>query len=244
MLNPNKSRFLKAIKKGDVTFLREFLEQHPKYLKKKLHAKLYLFDGFALNMAAYYNQPKVIEFLVTEKHVDINNRRRVHQEWTALHLACHNDAYEAAEALVTLGADMDLPNFFGKTPLGMCSSDPMQERLKELFARTRLARDKAEQTCTKSADQQDIWRRISPGEIMHERVLPENGYRITDIFNFEARYWTSIVRDPTSGTPTQNRVFFDNMPDTRILHQAHAKYVELGGTIPAEAIDRRPRKAL
>ncbi|MBI3442053.1 MAG: ankyrin repeat domain-containing protein [Proteobacteria bacterium] len=229
-----KSIVLKAIKEGDVSLLRAILKEQPEWLEKKFHVGFIgMFDGFILDMAAYYNQPKVIEFLVTEKKVDINRQNGVSCQWSALHLACRNDSYEAAEMLVKLGANVGAKASHDTTPLALCSSGPCKERLRELFRQARQEKETA-------PERTDIWRRISPDEIVHDRDLPESGYHITDIFNFEARYWTSITRDLKSGVPAQTQQFFDEMPDTRLLHLAHEKYKELGGTIGADVIDSQP----
>ncbi|MCE9508613.1 MAG: ankyrin repeat domain-containing protein [Alphaproteobacteria bacterium] len=224
--------FLQAIKGGDVDSLRIILRDHPEYLEK---ANLKFGDGyggFALNAAAFYNQPQVIEFLVEEKEVDVNRQEGVSGLWAALHHACESNSYQAAEILLQLGANSQLKTESGVVPYDKCKSGKIIELLSSGAG-----------ALTKKTKEQKIagkWSLTSPSEVVYTRDLPEQGLRLTEIFNFESRRVTAITKDLRGGHLAQNILFFDDISDTQFVHQAHAKLTELGGTADASVIDRRP----
>jgi ankyrin repeat protein len=225
--------FLQAIKDGDVDSLRVILRDHPEYLEKNTDFKTVCGDytGFALNVAAAHDQSQVIEFLVEEAGVDINRQKDHSSNWTALHHACEHAAYEAAEMLLQLGADPKLKTNKGDTPYDKCKS----EKIKTLL---RSGCDELAQK-TKAQRIAGNWTLTSPCEVLHARDLPEQGLRLTEIFNFESRRVTAITKDLRGGHLAQNILFFDEIPDTQFVHQAHAKLTELGGTVDSSVIDRR-----
>jgi hypothetical protein len=223
--------FLQAIKGGDVDSLRIILRDHPEYLEEKLGFAENR-NGFALNAAAYFDQPQVIEFLVEEIGVDINRQEGVGNKWAPLHHACDNDAYHAAETLLQLGANPSLKNESGATPYDKCKSEKIKELLhsgaEELTQKTKAQRIAGKWTLTSSA------------EVVYTRDLPDQGLRLTEIFNFESRRVTAITKDLRGGQLAQNILFFDDISDTQFVHQAHVKLTELGGTVDSSVIDRRP----
>jgi hypothetical protein len=223
--------FLQAIKDGDIDSLRVILRDHPEYLKRG-DLSFGERTGFALNAAAFYNQPQVIAFLVEEIEVNINQRKDVNSGWAALHHACDNNAYQATEMLLQLGADPKLKSDNGDTPYDKCKSEKMKELL-------RSGGDKLAQK-TKEQRLAGTWSRTSICEVVYTRDLPDNSYRLTEIFNFESRRVTAITKDLKSGHLAQNILFFDDIPDTQFVHQAHDKLTELGGTVDSSVIDRRP----
>jgi ankyrin repeat protein len=68
----------------------------------------------ALNWAAWYDHPQMVRFLV-DRGADINAANRT--GFTPLHHAAENNAVDAAEALVALGANTRRRNRFEETPL-------------------------------------------------------------------------------------------------------------------------------
>jgi hypothetical protein len=229
MPSVDTSTFLAAIKSGDIDSLRVILRDHPEYLEQRLSFNR---SGFALNAAAYFNQPQVIEFLAEEIGVDINRQVGVGGQWAALHHACDHDSYQAAEMLLQLGANPTLKTESGKTPYDQCIS----EKLKELL---RSGCDKLAQK-TKAQKIAGTWSLTSPSEVVYTRDLPDQGLRLTEIFNFESRRVTAVTKDLRGGHLAQNILFFDDISDTQFVHQAHAKLTELGGTVDSGVIDRRP----
>lgn len=226
-------QYLQAIKGGNVPLLRDILDAHPEYLNKALSWGGY--DGFALNAAAFFGHPLVIEFLVLEKGVDINAQEGVGNSWTALHHAVCPEAingYAAAEALIQLGADTRLKDLSGRTPFDSCAAGPVKELLQSYVGMP-------PQQGVKPSQGEGIWNMSSFCEVMNVRSIPGSGYRLTDIFNFETRRLLTITKDASSGHIAQSMVFFDDVPDMEILHKAHAKYKELGGKIGDEVINGR-----
>jgi len=226
--------FLQAIKGGDIDSLRVILRDHPEYLEKNTDFKAPCggYSGFALNVAAAHDQPQVVEFLVEEAGVDINRQKGHSGNWTALHHACANDACAAAEMLLQLGANPQLKNQSNETPYDKCKSDRTKELLRS-GVDNMLQKTKAQKIAGN-------WILTSPAEVIYTRDLPDQGLRLTEIFNFESRRVTAITKDLRGGHLAQNILFFDDIPDTQFVHHAHAKLTELGGTADSSVIDRRP----
>ena len=186
---------------------------------------------FRLEYRRFCNQPQVVEFLVEEKGVDIDRQKGISSLWTALHHACNSGAYEAAKMLLQLGADPRLKTDGGNTPLDKCKTDKLRDLLK-LSINDELP--------ASPAKKETVWTLTSSCEVMSVRRLPDNSFRLTEIFNFESRRVTAITKDLKSGHLAQSILFFDEIPDTQFVHRAHEKLTELGGKADPLAIDRRP----
>lgn len=225
----DESVIQEAVKRDDIAWLRTFLDQNPEYLEAQMNwGKA---SGHILGMAASFDRPKVIEFLVNEKGMSVDQREKASAVWVALHFACHAEAYAAVEKLIELGADPTLKEAKGRTPRDYTSSVPILEML-----------DAATADCilNKSLQKQapDEWSLPSPAEVMHRHGLAGTALRLTDVFNFETRCWQAIVQDGKA--LARNILFFDDLADRTVLHQAHAEYAALGGEIGADVIDRQP----
>lgn len=210
--------FVNGICKGDVAFLRGFLDRHPEMLKMTL----WWGDGYgyAMNCAAHFNQPQVVEFLAKEKGLNVNMRDAGLS--TPLHDAKRRESYAAAAMLLLLGADPLLKDRQNNDTSVFCRSEEILAHLDPAYRERKIAGN---------------WRRMSSKEVKHSYVIPEDGYRLTDIFNFETRQFRSIV-ESKNGNLTQTIRSFDEMPDKGVLYRAFEKLKALGGDAEKSVIDR------
>nr|CAG4708712.1 unnamed protein product [Naegleria fowleri] len=72
----------------------------------------------ALHMAAEAGNCELIKFFVTEKHENVNQLTDITKD-TPLYLAAINNHLEATKLLLELGADKDIENWRGNTPLSV-----------------------------------------------------------------------------------------------------------------------------
>ena len=221
-------KLIELIKSGDISSVRAFVEECPEILQT---SRLYWnagFSGYILNCAAFFNKPDIIEFLVKEKNADINRQKDVNGSWTPLHHAQHTNAYAAANKLLELGADPTLKDSSRQDTVSFCQSKEVK---------TANPRYAEEERARKIAG---TWKLTTPQEVIHDYELPDTNYRLTDIFNFENRFWRALVKDPFSSNVAQTLIFFDDIPDKTILYQAFEKLKKLGGTTDESAIEHHP----
>ncbi len=242
---PLEDDFIDLIKKGNISDLDIFISINPGVLEAKLEwdvsgGKCF---GYALNCAAYFNQPDIIKFLVNEKGRPVNLQAGVVEEWTPLHHASFAKSYEAAAVLLELEADPALMNSKGVDTKQFCQSEEIQKLCDPDYQKEKKQKEERKKQKKEQERQEKIagkWRRAAHQEVVHEYELPEASLRLTDVFNFELRFWRSIAKELSGGGITQNIVFFDDMPDTQIAHQACRKLKELGGDVDEDVIDSRP----
>ncbi len=213
-------RFIKMIHKGDPDQLKKFLEKNPSFLTKDISYGDR--SGNALEAAVFFNQPKIIKYLVTEKGVDVNKGRLY------LHVAAMAGSYEAAVTLLELGANTAKRRDFlyNKDAYSYSEDQRLKDLLlpyhQELLQEENLADAQDAQKVREAAEARiaGTWTLASPGEVVHQHQ------HITDIFNFSTRCMTSIAADLNSGQQLVNSVSFGNVPD-KMLEQASAKLKEL-----------------
>jgi hypothetical protein len=224
--------FVKAIREGDLGFLRDYLSRHPGALGALIKWNNGSNDGYPMNCAAYHDRPDVIE-LFAQAGAGPDRNEGVSCRWTPLHHAENQKALKAAAALLMHGADCSIRNESSKDTSEFCRSEKIQQ-LRDPQYREKLAQ-KARAEKQKKID--GSWKLTGPREVVHDHELPDSGWRMTDIFNFETRCWRACLRDAEHKGVTQNIVFFDDIPDTQILRHALGKLKELGGDADESAIE-------
>lgn len=227
----DEALFLELVKEGSADFLRAFLKKRPGAVEKEYvwEAGGTRYSGSLLCFAACHNSSKIVAMLVKDLGVAVNKRMDGPQNWSALHFASHNDAYEAAMELVKHGADAGNAFELASSEKMKTLLDPAYPERKALEALEKLRRESAAQL-------EGTWYSPQKKEIVHVYERPDLGLKLADIFNFETRHWQSVVRDIESGTMTQTITFFKDMPDHQVLHKALEKMKNLGQEIdPAEA---------
>ena len=230
LIKQERQDFIAAISAGDLDKVKAALKAHPAWLEEQFDTYAQGKMGTPLHAAAHFNRPGIILYLAKEKKLPLNQKNGAQN--TPLHHACMNGATDAARVLLELGADPWLKNKNGNTPV----SEATTEDMKRIFESVIEERDRKAQEDKEARE----WTLVSPAEVMRVRNLPDKSYRLTDIFNFSTRRWSSLAKDIKDGHVTQSNMFFDDIPDKEILQQAYRHLVRLKGKADPESIDRRP----
>ncbi|MBU6475267.1 MAG: ankyrin repeat domain-containing protein [Alphaproteobacteria bacterium] len=235
LLNPHRE-IIAVIRNGDLDGLKAGLEKNPSVLRQNIVWQYGRYSGGLLHAAAFYNQPELIDYLVRERGMNVNDQK-TSKSWSPLHHAARNGGMEAAIALLEHGAISLLKDSDGRSPGVACEDSKLKAFLQE-YEQAYEAEQKREQDMIKAAG---TWAALSDSEIMRERVLPGNRYRLTEIFNFSSAVCTSITENMESGQIAQNKQKFAKLEDQESLTQARAKLAELTGhavtSAPAEKED-------
>lgn len=124
-------RTINAVKSGDLQTLKAIIAKDPDTIYKPLKWDGDEYSGNVLHLAAFYDQPEVIEYLVKEKGMDVNNQNS-RQRNTPLHYAALNDGEKSAAKLLKCGAKPALRN-----KEGMLATDLGKNiRLKKIFEKS------------------------------------------------------------------------------------------------------------
>lgn len=240
----------KAVKAGDLEMLKRVLKENPEVLENPISFDSDSNAGRLLGMAAYFDQPEIVEYLVKEKNADIDRENGRPSKSTPLHHAKMARAYKAAAKLLELGADPGVTNSHGENTRAFAQEvrerDPayVERRRQEQLAQAEaLRKAEAGRLAREAAARAELvagkWTQSAPAEITYERLTPNGRQHLTDVFNFETRIWRAAVLDLESKAMAQNIIFFDNMPDTAILQKPLQKLKELGAEVDENAINGR-----
>jgi hypothetical protein len=225
---------VKIIRKGDLERLKKAVEKYPELLKEDFSWER--FTGDMVGAASCYNQPEIINYLVTKKGMSVESTN-----WTYLHVASKFDAYDAAQELLALGVDPALKNSKGHTAYGVAGSSRMEKLLRPYHEEQQRQQEIARQEEI-AAKAVGTWTSVLPDEVMRERELPGGKYQLTDIFNFSTEVWTRLTKDLQSGAFEEDTKFFSEIPNKEIVNQARAALKELGGN-PGNAESAKPSAA-
>lgn len=250
-----------VIRKGNLNKLRKMLEKKPELLDMGHseawfkwpdgRGKGYSSSGNILHMAAFFNQPEIIKFLVNEKSMNINQPNRFSRR-TPLHYACQYGGFESASLLFSqLGADSTL-----RCSAGTGCELSEDERIKALLLPSYEAQMQQEEAERQERDAErlvqeraEAEKRIvgtweinpSTSEIVHEHELPGGEFHVTDAFNFATGRFTSIFKELGSGNVSPKDHFFkpEEVSGNPALSEAFSKLQELTGNLPAAKLRLR-----
>ncbi len=238
----------RAIKKGDLDKFKEIVEKNPDVINETFHWKAKVWRGTILDIAAYYNQAAILEFLLTEKKMDANMPS--FDGWGALHHAACTDAREAIKVLLDKGANPNLRDDEGRAPYDRGEDNSTRELIlsasREQQRQKELARQESEKQLAEAAKQKaearakGAWTAVSSDEIMFERDLPGNQYRLTNFFNFAAKSWTLITKDLRDGHMSQETKTFTEANDNEMISQARAQLDIANGAVVPETKAPKP----
>jgi len=228
-----KLNIIKMISDGDLDKLSKFLEKDQ---ARRFHWHQWpngpgsSSTGTILHMAAYFNQPAIIKFLVNEYGMDVNEPNKRSRR-TPLHYACENGSYEAASLLLQLGADSTLQCndlFSGGTPFELCRDMRIKELLSPPVAPLQKeppVKEIAQKTVETKIE--DAWSIKSSSEIVHEYeyALQEGRHHVADIFNFSAGRLTTIIKDLQNKSQSHTDQFFNesDIQGNKTLSEAFAR---------------------
>lgn len=228
-----------AIKTGALARVKGILDDSPKLLEQKHEWNNT--TGWALNMAAWHDQPAIIEYLIVEKNVLINRQNKAGN--TALHHAADHGCAQAVLALLENGADFTLMNNDNETAREKADNDNLNAivHIIDTFVKENKAQPKKPKERRPEIKLPEPWMLSSPVEIVNTRKLPDNSATLTDVFNFETRRMTTLAKDLGTGHIAISDVYFDDISDRTVLKIALEKLTERGGTAEPCSIERRSR---
>lgn len=220
-----EQRFFEMLSAGNVAVLRAMLLEHQEYTK--LSVSWGENSGTILHYAAHQGQKDVIRLLVNEMGMNINDQKTQKMNWSPLHHAAASNSLDAIKTLLELGADISLRTKNGETPLDFCQSENCRKMLADIVTRVTPRPDKRYDVDAEK--RKPVWTLSSNTEVVCNRITPDGVYRLTDVFNFETRRMTSIALELKEKALAQTVTFFDDIPDKKILKEAHTHLLELGG---------------
>ena len=228
---------VKAILAGDLEELKRILEGEPGLVDKILKSPTLKKAGL-LHIAARFNQPAIVRFLVSEENMDVN---KAYYSWSVLHYAATAQvSLQTIKALLDLGADPCQLSAAGQAPHEICKDQAAKKVLEHAYDeqvfKTALQKHENNQRLIEgdkqpveqpvAKEQEDAAERIKgkwtkyevTGEYVYEHDLPAQKLRFTEIFNLAAEEYTLIVRDIPTGHPAQPviRSFTEMKDQTRI----------------------------
>ncbi len=164
---------------------------------------------------------------------------------TPLHYAALRGLSDAADELLTKGADPAARSASGQTPADFAAKN----HYFSLAASLRKKAQDAEDTRWKPQrpeGPQDPWKLIDKTSISRMHDCSPAGYRVTEIFNFSSRLYTHIATNLETKAEALTVRTFDEFADKRPLKEALAQIDRLHGEADPEAIypprmDKQPR---
>lgn len=225
MTDVAQQHFFEMLSEGNVSVLRAMMLEHPEYAKMSISWGDH--EGTILNYAAFHGQKDVIRLFVNEAGMNVNDQKMQRVGWAPLHHAAANNKLDGIKTLLELCADPSLKNKNGQTPLDLCQSESCRKLLADIVTRVTPRPDK--RFDVDKEIKKPVWTLASKTEVVCNRITSDGVYRLTDVFNFETRRMTSIALELKEKALAQTVTFFDDIPDKKILKEAHTHLLELGG---------------
>ena len=225
-----RHKIVKAIKKGDLEAVNNILANEPYLYGQELKFNSNYYNGNLLHVAACFDQPAIIRFLV-EKNMDVNSQ----DNWpynTPLHIAAMQKSSAAVTTLLELGANPCLKGSSNQMPYEKGRDQGLkallynaaqewqassEEHVKQEAEEAHVAEENPQSEIVDKS--KGFWTQSAmPHEYIFERELPKQGLRLTEIFNMVAEECTLVVRDIETGYPAQPviRSFADMKDQTRV----------------------------
>ena len=222
--------FVRAIKKGNLKRLEALVNTLTGSINDDYKWERKTYGGSLLHLAAFYNCPEIIEYLVKEKGLKLD--RRSNNDWTPLHHAARAGSANAIDTLLKLGADPGLVSSNNKSPYDLCKNDTAaQESLRsyheEQLRQQELNAQKKEQQSL-AAEQAKVtgaWTLgASDEEVIFERE--QSGLYLTETFNFAAKTRILMAESLKTGNLAQPETkSFSEIPER--AEQARAEWARL-----------------
>jgi len=180
----------------------------------------------ALHYAVENNNLAVVTMLL-EAGANIEARR--YDSLTPLHVAARRGYGNIIRALMAHGADIDARDEHMNTPADLAEKE--YPRLSDMIRGETKPQKLLEQAV-------EEWKMTAPGEICRVDIKPAIGYRVTEIFNFNAGLYTQIARNLETNAESQAVQSLASLDD-HVLEAARAALLASGGSPPEAPIKKR-----
>lgn len=182
----------------------------------------------ALHIAAGGSMDKLVFFLV-ENGADVNVKGEGGN--TPLHVSAVNGNGNIAYYLLKNAANTTIVNNNMDTPAQ--ASERYYPRISAML-KGKTMPESGEGTVAPEA-----WRLTAENEVARVIEKPSIGYRVTEIFNFNARLYTQIARNIETDAESQTVKGFAEIDDGTALQAAQEALSQLGGRADAGKLDKK-----
>ena len=176
-----------------------------------------------LHAAAQNGREKAVALLLARKPELIELKNDDGE--TALHMAAAAGYLEIVAQLLDKGASPDARNNANRTPLFLAQkANQLQvaDLLRPLTPTVKL----------RGAPGPEEWKKLSDRRIAHVMTEEAIGYRVTEIFNFEARERIRIVNNLETKADQVESRSFDELAEQGPVEEARAELLRQGGDVP------------
>lgn len=157
---------------------------------------------------------------------------------TALHLAAGQGHAEIVSILIDHGFDPTIRGESGKTPMGFAHQGRHEDVIALLAAAQKKLAALAPPPPKEPAPKAE-WKLVSEHSVAHVSEMPDIGYKLSDVFNFETRERIRIVNNLKTKADHIETTAFSELPDRKQLEDAHAALVRLGGVADESALNEK-----
>lgn len=199
-----------------------------------------------LHVAAARGHKDVAALLLDSDRYDnalLNRPDSAHN--TALHCAAAAGHGDIVRLLLDRGFNPDQKGANGKLPIGLASQGGHAGIVGMLEAQ-KAAKETPAPAVPPPQPSGERWRLVSPDSVSRTDELggelKDEGYRITDLFNFASRERIRIVHNLKTRADAVETVAFDDLRDARQVQDAFAALQRLGGKAGPAALETMPGK--
>jgi len=184
-----------------------------------------------------------------EKDVSINAAD--HEGATPLHVAAARGDQEVVKLLLQHGANATILTKEGKSVGDYAEAQGHEYLAQVLRAESRRHERLLAERAAAQKRAEDPWTLLAPDRVSLTTVEKKIGYKLTEVFNFNARVYTQIAHNLQTKAEAVSVKSFDEFADKTHLEKAHDALLRLGGTAPRQKIyhaglekPRPPQKGL
>ncbi|MEZ0260787.1 MAG: ankyrin repeat domain-containing protein [Alphaproteobacteria bacterium] len=196
-----------------------------------------------LHIAAELGHKEIVLLLLEHDKYDKSLINRVDgKKNTALHLAAAQGHAEITSILLDHGFDPSLKGENGKTPTGFAFQG-RHEAVIGLLDEAQKKRAAQAPPPPKDPTPKAEWKLVSEHSVAHVSEMPDIGYKLADVFNFETHERIRIVNNLKTKADHIETTGFSELPDRKQVDDARAALVRLGGTAGEEPNEKAIPKA-
>jgi ankyrin repeat protein len=167
----------------------------------------------------------IVEFLLDNglnPNAPVNSRYKE----TLLHKASYTGNEAMVRMLVERGASLTALDDSNRTPLDTAN----------YYNRDKVAAYLEERMQAQKRERENGWHKLAADQVARVTTQEIIGYKMTEIFNFRAGFYTSIAANIATGAETQNTVQFADCREQAFIEEAAEMLKSLGGQPPERGL--------